>query len=50
MKLFVSYEYPYLDYSTSSMIHEGTNYLPLKIIVIGNDANHQNALDNDQIV
>jgi hypothetical protein len=50
MQLFVSYEYPNPDWFTSSMKHEGTNYLPLKTLVFGNDENHQNALDKDQIV
>ena len=50
MKIFVSYDYPYPDYSTNAIMHEGSNYLPLKTLVIGKDSNNPSAFEKDQTV
>jgi hypothetical protein len=50
LKLFVSYDYPYPDWSTNNLMHAGYNYLPLKTLVIGKDVNNPIAFKNDQTV
>lgn len=37
LAMFTSFDYPFPDYYTSNHVHEGTNYSPLKYIIIGKE-------------
>ena len=50
LKMFVAYNYPYPEYETSKYIHEGTNNLPLKTVVIGEDENDTKAFSEKRTV
>lgn len=50
MKMFVSYNYPYPGWNSNDLMHAGTNYLALKTLVIGPDADREEAYKEDQTV
>lgn len=50
LKMFVSYDDPFPDYSTALYVHEGDNYLATKTVTIGADPENPELFSKDRTV
>lgn len=50
LKMFVSYDDPFPDYSSALYVHQGDNYLPLKTVTVGTEPENPELFKQDRIV